>query len=265
MKSLRTFYVLFSLCLFINLSHIQAQTKNKQYQGSVWFRYHTNIQLPKKYLIKAEIEERYFIRKAVKHHQFLFRFTVDKQLPKNWNIGIGFSSWYNGNNNDLSESKLLIPEWRPHFEINNRNNISERFSLSQRYRAEWRFIKNTNKEFTETVDGYSNNFRFRFQIVLDYKVYKKEEKSLHLIVFDELMINAGKSIQRNIFDQNRIGLSARYNFNNKVGLELGYINWFQQRPSGIDFFNRQILRCTLHHKIEIQKKVEKNKVVNPKL
>jgi hypothetical protein len=105
-----------------------------------------------------------------------------------------------------------------------------------------------------------NSFRFRFQLVVNYTVYKKDEKSLQLIAFDEIMLNAGKSIVRNIFDQNRFGVSARYNFNNKIGMELGYINWFQQRPSGIDFYNRQILRYTLHTNFEIKKKSNPKKV-----
>jgi hypothetical protein len=241
----------------MNLNHIKAQSKNKQYQGSMWFRHSSNIQLPKKYLIKAELEERFFIAKKTKQHQFYFRFTIDKQLKNNWNIGGGFSMWCVGTNDELNTSTLQIPEWRPHIEFNNRQKIKEKLSINHRIRAEWRFIKNTNRAFTEIEDGYTNNFRFRYQITFDYAVYKKDEKSLNLIIFDEIFINAGKSIQRNIFDQNRIGFSVRYNFNEKIGVELGYINWFQQRPSGVDFFNRQILRCTLHNNFEVKKKVKK--------
>jgi hypothetical protein len=242
----------------VSVSVCDAQTKNKQYQGSVWFRYNTIIQLPRNYLLKADLEERFFITKILKQQQVLFRFGFDKQLKKDWNVGAGFSMWYLGNNDELNPSKLMIPEWRPHIEVNHKNKISDRFTINQRFRAEWRFIKNTNKTFTETTDGYSNNFRFRFQMVLDYAAYKKDEKSLHLIVFDEIFLNAGKTIVRNIFDQNRIGFSVRYNFNKKVGVELGYINWYQQRPSGVDFYNRQILRCTLHNNFSIRKKEKKS-------
>ena len=43
--------------LFLNLS-ITAQTKNKQYQGSMWFRYNQTLQLPKNFLLKSELEEK---------------------------------------------------------------------------------------------------------------------------------------------------------------------------------------------------------------
>jgi hypothetical protein len=49
--------ILISL-LFLNLS-ITAQTKNKQYQGSMWFRYNQQLQLPKSLLLKSELEERF--------------------------------------------------------------------------------------------------------------------------------------------------------------------------------------------------------------
>lgn len=77
------------------------------------------------------------------------------------------------------------------------------------------------------------------------------------------MLNAGKSIVRNIFDQNRIGFSARYNFNKRVGIEIGYINWFQQRPSGIDFLIDKY--CGFQYIIILlveKKKVQPNKNIN---
>jgi hypothetical protein len=73
-------------------------------------------------------------------------------------------------------------------------------------------------------------------------------------VFDEILINAGKNIQNNIFDQNRVGVAVRYNFNKMFGLEMSYFNWLQQRANGTDFYNRQILRCTFYNNFTINKK-----------
>lgn len=83
--------LLFLFLILTITNHANAQTKNKQYQGAAWFRYNTNIQLPQKIVLKAELEERAFIAKKLKQHQIYVRLTVDKQLPKNWNIGVGFS------------------------------------------------------------------------------------------------------------------------------------------------------------------------------
>lgn len=260
MKSSSTIQKIIFLLLVLYIQQSFAETKNKTYQGLTWIRYNQSVKLPKNFVWNTEIENRFFIAKKAKQHQFTFRIVFLKQLPKKWNIGLGFSAWSLANNDELHPTKLMIPEWRPHLEISHQNKITDRLTVSQRIKAEYRFIKNTNKAFTETIDGYTNSFRFRFQLAVNYTVYKKDEKSLQLIAFDEIMLNAGKSIVRNIFDQNRFGVSARYNFNNKIGMELGYINWFQQRPSGIDFYNRQILRYTLHTNFEIKKKSNPKKV-----
>ena len=75
-------------------------------------------------------------------------------------------------------------------------------------------------------------------------------KQLNFILFDEIFINFGSKITQNVFDQNRIGASLLYQTNNPFSFELGYFKWSQQRPSGTDFYSRDIIRFTLHHKIK---------------
>jgi hypothetical protein len=72
-------------------------------------------------------------------------------------------------------------------------------------------------------------------------------------VYDELMINGGKNVLKNTFDQNRIYAALHYGINKNIALELGYLNSFQQRSSGIDYFNRDIIRFTFFHKINLYK------------
>ncbi len=77
---------------------------------------------------------------------------------------------------------------------------------------------------------------------------------MNAIVYDEIMINGGKNIVKNTFDQNRIYGALQYGVNKNIALELGYLNSFQQRPSGVDYFDRDIIRFTFYHKINLQKK-----------
>lgn len=230
-----------------------AQSKNKTYQSLIWFRYNVQVQLPKRFLLKAETEERFFIVKNVKQHQIIYRISADKQFKNNWNIGLGFVNFWASSNDELSSSNLSAPEWRTQLEITNQQKIKEKLGLQHRIRAESRFIHNTNNIYAELEDGYTHNFRFRYQIMLNYTVFKKDDKEFRISLFDEVMLNAGKSVQKNIFDQNRVGIACRYNFNNTIGTEISYINWFQQRANGTDFFNRQILRFTLYNQFDLSK------------
>ncbi|MBX7262207.1 MAG: DUF2490 domain-containing protein, partial [Chitinophagales bacterium] len=77
-------------------------------------------------------------------------------------------------------------------------------------------------------------------------------------LFDEVFINAGKKVQKNVFDQNRLGLAVKYNFNKTVATEISYIYNIQQKSNGDDMYNRQILRFTLYTNFNILKKEKQN-------
>ena len=101
------------------------------------------------------------------------------------------------------------------------------------------------------VSGTTFFWRFRYRIQGDYDFWRKKKKYLKAIVYDELMINAGKEVVNNVFDQNRIYVGLQYGINSSLALELGYLNSFQQRASGFDYFNRNIIRLGIYHKLKI--------------
>ena len=65
------------------------------------------------------------------------------------------------------------------------------------------------------------------------------------------MFNFGKKIIKNTFDQNRIYAAIHYGLNSNLAFELGYLNSFQRRANGIDYFNRDIIRFSIFHKFKI--------------
>ncbi|MFD0777342.1 DUF2490 domain-containing protein [Flavobacterium myungsuense] len=73
------------------------------------------------------------------------------------------------------------------------------------------------------------------------------------VINDEIMFNAGKNIIYNTFDQNRIYGALQFGFNDNLAIELGYLNSFQQRVNGVDYFNRNIIRLSIFHKINLKK------------
>ena len=50
------------------------------------------------------------------------------------------------------------------------------------------------------------------------------------------MVNQGKHIVINQLDQNRIYLGIERGFYKGLSVELGYLHWYQQRPSANQFF-----------------------------
>jgi Protein of unknown function (DUF2490) len=73
-----------------------------------------------------------------------------------------------------------------------------------------------------------------------------------LKIAEEIMVNAGEHIVYNSFDQNRIYFALEKGLAKGFSAELGYLYWFQQRSSGNQYFERDIMRFTLYHKIKLK-------------
>src|SRR5690606_16536898 len=94
------------------------------------------------------------------------------------------------------------------------------------------------------------NIRMRYKLEIQYRPIT----NVTFKIYDEVFVNIGKNIGYNVFDQNRIGASIQYMPVHNVGFELGYLNWFQQRASGNNFYNRNIIRLSIHHNINFKSK-----------
>ena len=128
-------------------------------------------------------------------------------------------------------------------ELAYKQTLSEKFLVHHRFWSEFRFLASEPDSYT-----YANT-RLRYKIELKYTPLKK----VSLKAFDELFINAGNTIVNNVFDQNRIGSSIQFMPLDHLGFEIGYFNLFQQQKSGIDFYNRDIIKFTIHHTITVKK------------
>ncbi|HNF48715.1 MAG TPA: DUF2490 domain-containing protein [Chitinophagales bacterium] len=240
---------------FLGLINVFAQ-KSHIKQGSVWYRYQLNLQLPKDIKLKTEAEERTWVAPVLKQHQFYVRSVAGKEFKSKWFVGLGFAYFANGANDAINTSKLIASEFRPFLEISAKQRINSRFAVNHRYKIEGRFQQKTNAAYTERLDGYNKSCRFRYQLGLEYSPFQKDEKEIKLKLADEIMINAGKSVGKNIFDQNRVITAFQYNFNKKIGIELSYIFWLQQLSSGDKMYNRHIMRITFINNFSISKKVK---------
>jgi hypothetical protein len=217
--------------------------KNIETQQLVWLRYALKLKLSDNYQIRQELEERSYWF-PFRQHQLVSRTLLDRKLGKGWNAATGFAYFRQSLPQDPDAEVLTtLTELRPQLELAYAQPLSERVILHHRYWSEFRFFEQDDGNF-----NYGNN-RTRYKLELRYSM----SADFSLIAFDEVHFNIGREILNNVFDQNRYGASVQYMHGN-FGLELGYINWFQQRASGTDFYQRHIIRLTLHHSISIQKR-----------
>lgn len=212
-------------------------------QSLLWTRIQLKLTMNETYQLSQELEERAYWF-PWRQHQFLTRSLVSRKLNYGWKTGVGFTYFLQSLPHDpLIHQIENRTELRPQIEFKYQQSFSKNFQLEHRYWNEFRFFEKPNGEYS------FENIRSRYKLEFTYQAISK----LSLKAFDEIFINIGNRILTNVFDQNRYGGSLNYSPNPKLGFEIGYINWFQQRQTGVDFYNRHIIRLTVHQTLNLTK------------
>lgn len=231
------------LLLFSNSSYAQKNVVN---QDLAWVRYSLKLNLSPEWVIRQEVENRFYVDPQ-RQHQFLVRSHLQNNLGKGWQTALGFTYFIQTlPQNPNATFEIDRVELRPQLELQHKNNLTPRFSLVNRYWAEFRFFEQNPGD----GDFEFGNARMRYKL----EGVLKLNDTFTLKVHDEILINFGKNIVLNHFDQNRISASLSAGTFAGFGLELAYINWYQQRSTGTDFFNRNIARLTITHSLNLKRK-----------
>jgi len=224
-------------------------------QEIIWYTYSQTLQLNDKWYLQAECSERHFIN-PTSQFQALGRIHAHRILGAGWETSAGIATSFqnpNDPNKPSATQKLTVAELRPHIELAYNQKI-DKMSIDHRYRAEARYFGNSNATQTELEDGvFFSNFRCRYKIQASVPVWKLGEKqNIKLKIGDEIMINVGDKIISNFADQNRFFAGVNIDLLPNMTFEMIYINSFQQQRNEF-YFNRNILHCTLSHKINLSK------------
>jgi len=142
---------------------------------------------------------------------------------------------------------LTVPELRPWQEATLIKSLRKEKQLQFRYRLDERFIHNNDREVL--LEGYHFNLRHRFRIQYSQPIADFNDHTLTLKFSDEVMINTG-DVPR-LFDQNRFFTSLEIKLNEHWSFESGYLHLIQPITDGL-FYERHIIRSTLHHRIGVK-------------
>ena len=236
------------LCLFLFSIGVKAQTeKNVDKQSLFWARYYNQLELNTKWSVHTEIDNRIFIN-PVTQNTFVSRIQLRDKVTDRVELGAGFAYFSVATQDPEVENGFHIPEYRFQQDVTVKQALGK-VNLTHRYLLEQRFVHNASKVMLE--DGTTFYLRFRYRIQGDYTFWKNEKQYLKGILSDEIMINAGSKIIKNTFDQNRLYVALQVGVSPAIALELGYLNSFQERANGVDYFNRDIIRFSFIHKVKI--------------
>jgi len=154
-------------------------------------------------------------------------------------------------------SGVAQPEHRPWQQLywqtpGKRLRIMNYVRLEERFR---RKIKNSE----ELADGYQFNYRARYNTMLFIPLGKVPfaPNTLSVSLNDEILLNFGKEITYNTFDQNRLLTGFAYHTNERDYLQFGYMNLFQQQASGNRYRMLHVARIYYYHNLDLRKKDKK--------
>lgn len=112
-------------------------------------------------------------------------------------------------------------------------------SIVQRIRNEQRWQE---KIVNDEVTGETRfTDRVRYLISFNIPVFKKKTAP-SLVVADEILIQFGKEVVLNTFDQNRLFMGIKQSINPKWSYDFGYMNVYQQKISGYQYDMNHTLR-----------------------
>ena len=235
-----------SLIFILICQLLAGQTKrNIDQQTLTWIRYYNILPLSEKWALHSEFDNRSFLN-PVHENLWVLRFQGRYRANKNIELGTGVAYFSVNTQNPYADQDFSVPEYRIQQDITLINDI-EKITFHNRFQLEERFIEKFDK--IELLNNYSFAFRFRYRLQSMFTLWEKDKRSIKGTISDEILFNFGKDNKKNTFDQNRFYAALRYHFNPNVGLEIGYLKSFQRRSSGVDFYDRDIIRMTLYHKI----------------
>lgn len=146
------------------------------------------------------------------------------------------------------------PEHRPWQQVQWQTKYKH-FSSMQRLRLEERYRRKVLNDST-LAKGYHFNFRVRYSLLFQVplQAQRSRKSPVSLVINDEVMVNAGKQVVYNYFDQNRFFTGFNLPLNPQHTLQVGYMYIFQQLPAGNRYRQAHIARVYYYHTLDLRRK-----------
>ena len=243
-RTIRVFLIVF---LLLELRFSEAQNRSTVEEYQIWTGYFNKARFTKRWGSWLDFHVRSNEKFTRGISQLLIRSAITYHLNEQTRISAGFaySSFFQGRN--------VLHEHRPWMQLQ-WNQHHHKIQLMQWIRLEQR---NRQKALNDSVvsGSFAQTYRFRFNMMIQYPLVKKtgEAGALFISMNNELMINAGRQVGMNIFDQNRFFAGLGYQLHKNHLIQAGYMNLFMQQPDGVSFRNLHVLRFYYFHSLDFQK------------
>lgn len=156
-------------------------------------------------------------------HYYEYKGGINYKLYKNVNLTFGMGSYQTYNEG----GDFVLPKNNDEFRIWPQVVLIQsvnKFSIEQRYRAEFRFTSN----------GYRNRFRYRLGLSYPFGKVVNDVKPFQISVSNELFFTDKEPY----FERNRMQIALNYKASRSSGFQIGYLHQFDYKindETGRDF------------------------------
>jgi hypothetical protein len=251
-------YVISSILLVGALFSAKAQTALHQYgdNTNAWFMYFGSHKVSERWGLHLEAQWRRsdFVSSP---QQLLLRTGINYHFNAQVSGTLGYCFVQTYPYGELP-AKSEFPEDRIWEQIQIKTQL-QAFEWVSRFRLEQRFVyapmlDRTTGQYAPGDAVYSNRFRVLNRFSIPFKGKVIAEKSLYLSVYDEILVNFGKNVANNIFDQNRLYIALGYRIPKAGRLEIGFLDQIIQKPDGVKIERNATFQLGFTSNVDFYKK-----------
>jgi hypothetical protein len=194
--------------------------------SEIWPQYYLQYGLSKKWSLQSDYSHRYadfFDRKT----QWIARAGLVCKLHSGFSAAAGYAY------SEYFPATGVRKENRPWQQL--QHEYAGKVKVMQRLRLEERFQH----------DASSNRFNYRIRYQVQLMLPLLPRQGVFLQVSDEPMLNFGKEISGNKFDQNRLQGGLQIKLHDHVFFAPSYLNIYQYQPSRRNFRTIDVVRAGL--------------------
>lgn len=225
-------------------------TKSVTNENQIWLGYFNQTRLTNKIGLWLDLHVRTKEEFTNSLSQIIIRPGITYHIDDNTRITLGYA--YVNNYPAEGHNSISQPEHRMWQQFQWHTDYT-RTKLTQAIRLEEKYKHKILNDST-LADGFNFNYKIRYNLTCEVPFSRLPTNKFSFILNNEVHINFGKEIIYNYFDQNRFFVGFKVNIRKHDNLQLGYMNRFQQLPSGNKYRNNNIIRLFYLQNFDFRRK-----------
>ncbi len=223
--------------------------KETRWTTGVWFGIYTKYHFNEKWAYYGE----YHIRRREvldQMGQIYLRLGATYRVTKYFEVTAGFvNPYYWAPNPEAENIDKVVPQYRT-WEQAVLATPFDHIKVMHQLRLEQRFRRSFEKG---SAFKLTHRFRYKLTTYIPLNHQDFTPQTLFLALYNEIFIQAGKSVVYNHLEDNRAYAGLGYNINHDLQVQAGYMYSYRHDGAPHRYENRNIFRLSVYHHLDLHR------------